>query len=51
MSEDMNEGRDIHGFSICEQAVMGSACGHLSRLRDVLQGKAELVTRTLSEQH
>lgn len=41
----------MHGFSVCDKTVMGSARGHLSPLRDVLQGKAELVTQTLAEQH
>lgn len=30
MSEDKTKGRDVHGFSICDRTVMGSACGHLS---------------------
>lgn len=41
----------MRGFSVCDKTVMGSARGHLSRLRDVLQGKAELVIQTLAEQH
>lgn len=41
----------MHRFSICHKAVVVSARGHISRLRDVLQGKVELVTQTLAEQH
>lgn len=42
MIEYRDEGWDMDVFSICDNTVMRSACGHPCWLRHVLQGKAKL---------